>query len=300
MPASVLITMCSLVRDEGRRARRRGTRPRVSPGRRVRSRSGRRSPRPCGAIRPAVRAQDGHALQSPSPESRRRAARAGIAPETLSLRSFFSTSGSIFSQASAMSTKCRLVPGRARRVEQGADALVALLVQRMAHSRGSTCRRRATPSSPRAPPRADRGQSSGVRRTSVYMRPAVSDEPSTDRAAAEHAGSDGTLHRVGRGGEGHARGLHARHQARALRWATSVPRLSTAVSPPLGMRPLTSRKKWSTKEILPISSFARVVGRGRRWCGSSDVQIAVRGDRRLADLHAAAAAVRVSLQQARW
>jgi len=47
-------------------------------------------------------------------------------------------------------------------------------------------------------------------------------------------------------------------------------------SPALGIRPTSSRKKWSTNETLPISSFDRSLPRMTIVC-SSEVQIAVRG-----------------------
>ncbi len=57
--------------------------------------------------------------------------------------------------------------------------------------------------------------------------------------------------------------------------ATSVA-LSTAAWPGVGSWPVSSRKKWSTKESLPIRSFDRSCPRMTMVC-SSDVQMAVRG-----------------------
>ena len=109
---------------------------------------------------------------------------------------------------------------------------------------------------------------------SVYIRPAVSEEPSTTEpqpstpAATAPCIASGAAAKVMR-----AACTLGTRPCSAI--ATSVA-LSTAASPAEGSRPTSRRKKCSMNETLPISSFERSRPRTTIVC-SSEVQIAVRG-----------------------
>ena len=186
---------------------------RASPGTTARSRSAGGSPRP-GArsgprCAPASARPSAPSTGKPAPSST-----AGIAPETLSLQRLAQHlghqrfdrlgDGDEAQVGAGLRWPRRTARRRARRAPCAAGG----------RSRGSIC-----PAARQACITASAAASSAVAALrpcasiSLYMRPGRFRRAQHHRAAAQDARRDRALHRIGRGGEGHARGLHARHQA---------------------------------------------------------------------------------------
>ncbi len=223
-----------------RPAIRRRNAARAWPGTTAQSRSAGPSPRSGGAIRPAVRARIGTPLSAstgkPTPSST-----AGMAPDTLSRRSLAGEPGHHLLDRLGDGDEAQVVPASRATSNSAPTRGSRCLVQRVAVAGNRLLGAHASRARPRQP-HLERIDLSRGQPIDAHVQPSGRLRRAEDhRAAAEDAGRDRALHRVGRGGEGHARGLHAGHQA--VLGDRHQRRIEHTAGLRPGRCPVTSRKK---------------------------------------------------------